>query len=92
MMHKMFSFLAWDWRLLVDIVYYFKIWNKNVHNIIISRVISSHMVPYILRHSINNLGRVLTNMVLMYTCKAPVTMLKKSVSPSDKQTIAFVFL
>ena len=30
---------------MVVIVYYFQIWNKKEHNIIISRAISSHMDP-----------------------------------------------
>ena len=30
---------------MVIIVYYFQIWNKKEHNIVISRVISSHMGP-----------------------------------------------
>ena len=34
-----------DWGLIVVIEYYFQIWNKKEHNIIISRVISSHMGP-----------------------------------------------
>ena len=34
-----------DWRLIVVIVYYFQIWNKKKHNIISSRVISSHIGP-----------------------------------------------
>ena len=34
-----------DRGLIVVIVYYFQIWNKKDHNIIISRVISSHMGP-----------------------------------------------
>ena len=29
--------------LIVVIIYYFQIWNKKEHNIIINRVISSHM-------------------------------------------------
>ena len=32
-----------DLELIFVIVYYFQIWNKKEHNIIISRVISSHM-------------------------------------------------
>ena len=39
----------WDWRLIVIIVYYFQIWNKKEHNIIISsRVISSYMGPMLI--------------------------------------------
>ena len=34
-----------DQGLIVVIVYYFQIWNKKEHNIIISRVIESHMSP-----------------------------------------------
>ena len=34
-----------DQGLIVVIVYYFDIWNKKERNIIISRVISSHMGP-----------------------------------------------
>ena len=34
-----------DWGLIVVIVYYFQIWSKKEHNIIISRVINSHMGP-----------------------------------------------
>ena len=34
-----------DRVLIVVIVYYFQIWNKKKHNIIISRLISSHMGP-----------------------------------------------
>ena len=34
-----------DGGLIVVIVYYFQIWNKKEHNIISSRVISSHMGP-----------------------------------------------
>ena len=34
-----------DQVLIVVIEYYFQIWNKKEHNIIISRVISSHMGP-----------------------------------------------
>ena len=34
-----------DQGLIVAIVYYFQIWNKKENNIIISRVISSHMGP-----------------------------------------------
>ena len=34
-----------DRGLIVDIVYYFQIWNKIEHNIISSRVISSHVGP-----------------------------------------------
>ena len=34
-----------DRGLIVDIVYYFQIWNKKEQSIIISRVISSHMSP-----------------------------------------------
>ena len=52
-----YFFLSWprcgDQGLIVVIVYYFQIWNKKEHNIIISRVISSHMVPmYIETHCI----------------------------------------
>ena len=34
-----------DQELIVVIVYYFQIWNKKEHNIISSKVISSHMGP-----------------------------------------------
>ena len=34
-----------DQELIVVIVYYFQIWNKKEHNIIISKVFSSHMGP-----------------------------------------------
>ena len=47
-----------DRGLIVVIVYYFQIWNKKEHNIIISRAISGHMggvpiyieTPYIFLH------------------------------------------
>ena len=41
-----------DRGLIVVIVYYFQIWNRKEYNIIISRVISSHMGPIILTHPI----------------------------------------
>ena len=34
-----------DQELIVIIVYYFQIWNKKEHNIIINRVISNHISP-----------------------------------------------
>ena len=38
-----YFFVSRDGGLIVFIVYYFQIWNKKEHNIIISRVISSHI-------------------------------------------------
>ena len=37
--------MHWEQGLIVVIVYYFQIWNKKGHNVIISRIISSHMGP-----------------------------------------------
>ena len=42
---KYFSSRHCDRGLIVVIIYYFQIWNKREHSIIISRVISSHMGP-----------------------------------------------
>ena len=45
-----------DQRLIVVIVYYFQIWNKEEHSIISSRVMSSYMGPmYIETYYINRL-------------------------------------
>ena len=51
-----------DRRLIVVIVYYFQIGYKKEHNIIISRVISSHMAPmYIVTpYMITNVDDLLT--------------------------------
>ena len=38
-------FLSYVRSLIVVIAYYFQIWNKKEHHIIISRVISSHKGP-----------------------------------------------
>ena len=57
-----------DWGLIVVMIYYFQIWNKQEHIIIISKVISSHMglmyseTPHI-RKDINS--NILRNLVLL---------------------------
>ena len=48
--------LVWFWLKLTE--YYFQTWNKKEHNVIINRVISSHVGPMYLETSYISLGQI----------------------------------